>query len=342
MMEALYNDYKNNCYEYMKTLSYTERIINDNNTDESKLLNIYEKAIKSAESMFSRMQLEVETNGMTSNKQYELNNINKEINEYKKKLRKYKEDFLERNRIKNDHNNDNYDDRILLLSDVDILEKGDVYINQSKILMNNSEYITNDIMNNLHQQKEYIKKSISNVTFVSDKLNYAKKIMKSLKYNELFNKYRLYIIFLFIFLTFSFIICVKYNRYVNKIKQPSIEQTTEFVSTTTNNNNTDHNHINNYINDIAKLNDLNKNHSDTVLPPPTHNERPKKSIIYDFTEDIDIEQNENSSDKDTNKSSINETNNKTESPLNKNSDENKQHDNNDKTENETKLNSIDG
>ncbi|KAI4835066.1 vesicle transport v-SNARE protein VTI1 [Plasmodium brasilianum] len=232
MSDALYNDYKNNCYEYMKTVSYTEKIIKDNNSDQNKLLNIYEKAINSAENMFKRMQLEVETNTMITNKYDELNDIQKEITEYKVKLKKFKEEFFERDKINIEMTN-NYDDRILLLSDVDILEKGDVYINQSKILMSNTEYISNDVMNNLNKQREYIKKNLSNISFISDKLNDAKKIMKNLKNKDLFNKYRLYIIFIFIILTFSLITCIKYNRYIKSTErstvQPEGKPTTHFI-----------------------------------------------------------------------------------------------------------------
>ncbi|CDU20875.1 vesicle transport v-SNARE protein VTI1, putative [Plasmodium yoelii] len=215
MSDSLYNDYKNNCYEYMKTVNYTEKIIKDNNSDQNKLLNIYEKAVNSAESMFKRMQLEVETNTIISDQQNELNEIQTKITEYKYKLKKYKDEFLENSLTKKNINNNFDDDREYLLTDIDIIEKGDVYINQSKILLDNSEYISNDVMRLLNKQKESLKKNISNISFVTDKLDIAKNIMKSLKNKDIFNKYRLYIIYIFILFTFSFITIVKYNRYVS-------------------------------------------------------------------------------------------------------------------------------
>ncbi|GAW83735.1 vesicle transport v-SNARE protein VTI1 [Plasmodium gonderi] len=216
MADALYNDYKNNCFEYIKTVSYTEKIIKDNNSDKYKLLNIYEKAIKSAENMFNRMQLEVETNSLIEKKENELNEIHKEITDYKTKLKTIKENFLIKEREKNEMMN-NYDDRILLLSDVDLLEQGDIYINQSKILMTNSEYISNDVLKNLNKQRESIKKSLSNMSFITTKLDQAKTIVNILKNKELFNKYRLYIIFIFMFLTFLFVTGMKYKKYQNSL-----------------------------------------------------------------------------------------------------------------------------
>ncbi|CRH02787.1 vesicle transport v-SNARE protein VTI1, putative [Plasmodium relictum] len=266
MSDALYNDYKNNYYEYMKTVLYTEKIINDNNSDQNKLLNIYEKAIKSAENMYKRMQLEVETNSMIENAHNELNNMHNEISECKKKLRKLKEEIMKKDQRNNEFNN--CDDRILLLSDVDLLEKGDVYINQSKILLDNTEYISNDVMKNLNKQRECIKKNISNISFVSDKLNEAKNIMKNLKNKELLNKYRLYIIFFFIFLTFFLITCVKYNRYTKNDSNSNIQQNSNTLIDFVNNqeiNNLDNENTNNLMN---KLNNVNKNNS----------------IIYDFVE----------------------------------------------------------
>ncbi|CRG96997.1 vesicle transport v-SNARE protein VTI1, putative [Plasmodium gallinaceum] len=266
MSDALYNDYKNNYDEYMKTVLYTEKIINDNNSDQNKLLNIYEKAIKSAENMFKRMQLEVETNSMIENAHNELNDMYNEISKCKTKLRKLKEEIMKKDQRNNELNN--YDDRILLLSDVDLLEKGDVYINQSKILMDNTEYISNDVMKNLNKQRECIKKNISNISFVSDKLDQAKKIMKNLKNKEILNKYRLYIIFFFIFLTFFLIVCVKYNRYTKNNSNSYIQEKNNALIDFMNNeeiNNLDNNNSNNLVN---KLNDVYESNS----------------IMYDFTE----------------------------------------------------------
>ncbi|SBS98518.1 vesicle transport v-SNARE protein VTI1, putative [Plasmodium ovale curtisi] len=283
MSDTLYNDYKNNCCEYLKTVSYTEKIIKDNNSDQNKLLNIYEKAINSAESMFKRMQIEVETNAAIRDKHNELNSMQKEISEYKTKLKNFREEFLERNKMKNDMIN-NYDDRILLLSDVDLLEKGDVYINQSKILMNNSEYISNDIMINLNKQKECIKKNIGNISFLSNKLDNAKTILESLKNKDIFNKYRLYIIYLFIFLTFSFIICIKYNRYVNKNNSSPVTKNSISL-------------LNNAINyDKEQTKSLDEKSGYNSLYK-LHNIDEANSIIYDF-----IEKKEKREEGDTGKS----------------------------------------
>lgn len=211
MTTVLYNDYKMNYNEYMKTVLYTEKILHDSNSDQNKLIKIYEKAIKSAENMFKRMQLEVETNPLLRNKYDEFNEMQNEIAECKRKLRMLKEEIVKKDQRNIETNN--CDDRIYLLNDVDLLEKGDVYINQSKILMDNAEYIGNDVMRNLNTQKENIKRNIKNVSFVSNNLESAKQIMKNLKYKEALNKYRLYIIYLFIVLTFVFIAVVKYNRH---------------------------------------------------------------------------------------------------------------------------------
>lgn len=214
MSNVLYNDYKLNYNEYMKTVLYTEKILYDNNSDQNKLIKIYEKAIKSAENMFKRMQLEVETNPMLRNKYEEFNEMQNEITECKRKLRTLKEEIMKKDQRNGENNHD--DDRMYLLNDVDLLEKGDVYINQSKILMDNTEYIGNDVMRNLNTQKETIKKNITNMSFVSNNLDNAKQIMKYLKYKDVLNKYRLYIIYIFIILTFLLIVTVKYNRYAKQ------------------------------------------------------------------------------------------------------------------------------
>ncbi|SOV79436.1 vesicle transport v-SNARE protein VTI1, putative [Plasmodium sp. gorilla clade G3] len=294
MSETLYNDYKNNCYEYMKTVLYTEKIIKDNNSDQNKLLNIYEKAIKSAENMFKKMQLEVETNYMVEDKEIELNNIYNEICECKVKLKKFKEEILENDKRKyertsNNYNNHmNYDDRILLLSDVDLLEKGDVYINHSKILMDNTEYISNDVMNNLNKQRECIKKNVSNISFLSNKLDHAKIIIKNLNKKQLFNKYRLYIIFIFIILTFLLIISIKYNRYVKKYPYIKINNDK--------NDNNENNNIDMLLENeklIQTQKQLNTNHTLNKF----NNTQEAKSIFYDFEEknhkDINNNKNQN-------------------------------------------------
>ncbi|SOV80795.1 vesicle transport v-SNARE protein VTI1, putative [Plasmodium reichenowi] len=296
MSETLYNDYKNNCYEYMKTVLYTEKIIKDNNSDQNKLLNIYEKAIKSAESMFKKMQLEVEANYMVEDKESELNNIYNEICEYKVKLRKFKDEILENDKRKyerssnnynnNNNNNMNYDDRILLLSDVDILEKGDVYINHSKILMDNTEYISNDVMNNLNKQRECIKKNVSNISFLSNKLDHAKIIIKNLNKKQLFNKYRLYIIFIFIILTFLLILSVKYNRYVKKY--PYIKSNDD------NNDNNQNNNIDLILENQKHIQVQNQQNTNYTLDK-FNNTQEAKSVFYDFEQkkDKDINNNEN-------------------------------------------------
>ncbi|SCM26750.1 vesicle transport v-SNARE protein VTI1, putative [Plasmodium chabaudi chabaudi] len=290
MSDSLYNDYKNNCYEYMKTVNYTEKIIKDNNSDQNKLLNIYEKAVNSAESMFKRMQLEVETNSIIGDRQNELNEIHTKITEYKYKLKKYKDEFLENNLPKKNVNNNFDDDRAFLLTDIDILEKGDVYINQSKILLDNSEYISNDVMRLLNKQKESLKKNISNISFVTDKLDIAKNIMKSLKNKDLFNKYRLYIIYIFIFLTFSFVTIVKYNRYVSNTVNPAT-QNNNLIHDINNVNiqNEPYNHIsnlpnlnqtnmavnnldNNIQNEQSDTNKIEKNNENTATDNSTINE----------------------------------------------------------------------
>ncbi|SPJ11556.1 vesicle transport v-SNARE protein VTI1, putative [Plasmodium sp. DRC-Itaito] len=287
MSETLYNDYKNNCYEYMKTVLYTEKIIKDNNSDQNKLLNIYEKAIKSAESMFKKMQLEVETNYMTEDKENELNNIYNEICEYKVKLKKFKEEILENDKRKyertsnNYNNNMNYDDRILLLSDVDLLEKGDVYINHSKILMDNTEYISNDVMNNLNKQRECIKKNVSNISFLSNKLNHAKIIIKNLNKKQLFNKYRLYIIFLFIILTFLLILSIKYNRYVKKYPYIKI-----------NNDNNQNNNIDLLL-ENEKLKQIQSKQNINHTLNKFNNTQETKSLFYDFEQQKDKDTNNN-------------------------------------------------
>ncbi|SOV17006.1 vesicle transport v-SNARE protein VTI1, putative [Plasmodium sp. gorilla clade G2] len=291
MSETLYNDYKNNCYEYMKTVLYTEKIIKDNNSDQTKLLNIYEKAIKSAESMFKKMQLEVETNYMVEDKENELNNIYNEICECKIKLKKFKEEIIENDKRKyertsNHYNNHtNYDDRILLLSDVDILEKGDVYINHSKILMDNAEYISNDVMNNLNKQRECIKKNVSNISFLSNKLDHAKFIIKNLNKKQLFNKYRLYIIFLFIILTFLLIISIKYNRYVKKY--PYIK-----INNENNNNNNKNNNIDPLVENQKLLQTQNEQNISHTLNK-FNNTQEAKSVFYDFEQKIDKDINNN-------------------------------------------------
>ncbi|KYN98159.1 putative vesicle transport v-SNARE protein VTI1 [Plasmodium gaboni] len=288
MSETLYNDYKNNCYEYMKTVLYTEKIIKDNNSDQTKLLNIYEKAIKSAESMFKKMQLEVETNYMVEDKENELNNIYNEICECKIKLKKFKEEIIENDKRKyertsNHYNNHtNYDDRILLLSDVDILEKGDVYINHSKILMDNTEYISNDVMNNLNKQRECIKKNVSNISFLSNKLDHAKFIIKNLNKKQLFNKYRLYIIFLFIILTFLLIISIKYNRYVKKYPYIKIN----------NENNNKKNNIDPLVENQKLLQTQNEQNTNHTLNK-FNNTQEAKSVFYDFEQKIDKDINNN-------------------------------------------------
>ncbi|CAA9991153.1 vesicle transport v-SNARE protein VTI1, putative [Plasmodium knowlesi strain H] len=218
MADTLYKDYKNNCREYIRTVSYTEKILQDNNSDKHKLLNIYEKAIRSAENMFQRMQLEVEANSLIGNQESELNELQREITEYKGKLNILKENYLAKEREKNERNN-KYDDRVLLLSDVDILEEGDIYINQSKILLTNAEYISNDVLQNLNRQRDSIKKGLSNMPFIKDKLDQAKNLIHLIKKKQLLNKYRLYIIFIFIFLTFVFVTGVKYRRYVNNLNR---------------------------------------------------------------------------------------------------------------------------
>ncbi|KJP88706.1 hypothetical protein AK88_01587 [Plasmodium fragile] len=218
MADALYNDYKNNCEEYMKTVSYTERILQDNNSDKHKLINIYEKAIRSAENMFKRMQLEVEANSLIGNKESDLNDLHREITEYKGKLNILKERFLAKEREKTQINS-NYDDRVLLLSDVDLLEEGDMYINQSKILLTNAEYISNDVLQNLNKQRDSIRRGLSNMPFIKDKLDQAKNLVHLIKKKQVLNKYRLYIIFIFIFLTFILVSGVKYRRYVNSLNR---------------------------------------------------------------------------------------------------------------------------
>ncbi|ANQ11060.1 Uncharacterized protein PCOAH_00053100 [Plasmodium coatneyi] len=218
MADALFNDYKNNCQEYIRTVSYTEKILKDNNSDKHKLLNIYEKAIRSAENMFQRMQLEVEANSLIGNKESDLNDLHREITEYKGKLNILKENYLAKEREKNEMNN-SYDDRVMLLSDVDLLEEGDIYINQSKILLTNAEYISNDVLQNLNRQRDSIKKGLSNMPFVRDKLEQAKNLIHLIKKKQLLNKYRLYIIYFFIFLTFVFVTAVKYRRYVNSLNR---------------------------------------------------------------------------------------------------------------------------
>ncbi|EUD66071.1 hypothetical protein C922_03541 [Plasmodium inui San Antonio 1] len=218
MADALYNDYKNNCQEYIRTVSYTEKILHDNNSDKHKLLHIYEKAIKSAENMFKRMQLEAEANSLIGNKDSDLNDLHREITEYKGKLNLLKENFLSKEREKNEMNN-HYDDRMLLLSDVDLLEQGDIYINQSKILLTNAEYISNDVLQNLNKQRDSIRKGLSNMPFLTDKLDQAKNLIHLIKKKQLLNKYRLYIIFVLIFLTFVFVSGVKYRRYVNSLNR---------------------------------------------------------------------------------------------------------------------------
>ncbi|CAG9472435.1 vesicle transport v-SNARE protein VTI1, putative [Plasmodium vivax] len=218
MADALYNDYKNNCQEYIKTVSYTEKILQDNSSDKHKLLNIYEKAIKSAENMFKRMQLEVEANSLIGNKDADLNDLHREITEYKGKLNLLKQSFLAKEREKNEMSN-SYDDRVLLLSDVDLLEQGDIYINQSKILLTNSEHISNDVLQNLSRQRDCIKKGLYNMPFITNKLDQAKYLMHLLKKKQLLNKYRLYIIFILIFLTFVFVSGVKYRRYVKGLNR---------------------------------------------------------------------------------------------------------------------------
>lgn len=220
MSNVLYNDYKLNYNEYMKTVLYTEKILYDNNSDQNKLIKIYEKAIKSAENMFKRMQLEVETNPMLRNQYEEFNEMQNEITECKRKLRTLKEEIMKKDQRNGENNHD--DDRMYLLNDVDLLEKGDVYINQSKILMDNTEYIGNDVMRNLNTQKETIKKNITNMSFVSNNLDNAKQIMKFLKYKDVLNKYRLYIIYFFIILTFLLIVTVKYNRYAKQKDVPKL------------------------------------------------------------------------------------------------------------------------
>ncbi|SBS89538.1 ribosome biogenesis GTPase A, putative (RbgA), partial [Plasmodium ovale curtisi] len=73
----------------------------------------------------------------------------------------------------------------------------------------------------------------------------AKNIIKSLKNKDLFNKYRLYIIYIFILLTFSFITIVKYNRYVSSTVNPDIQKN------------------NNLIHDVNNVNIQNEDKTDT-------------------------------------------------------------------------------
>lgn len=274
MKTLLYDEYKQSCCEFMKTARYTERILYDNNSDQTKLIRIYEKALESAEQMFKKMQLEIETNPMLRSEYDEFNEIKSDIAECKRKLRNLKEEIMKKEHRNIESNSDNTD-HVYLLNDVDLLEKGDVYINQSKVLMDNTEYIGNDVMRNLNTQKENIKKNITNISFVSNNLDNAKQIMKKLKYKDVLNKYRLYIIYIFIILTFLLIVVVKYRKHVRQNEVPQFysnnsKYNVDDILYTTNEHELD-THKNISVNDLDSV-----------------NVEQAQSIVYDFIDAKEI------------------------------------------------------